>query len=402
MPEKLVLAMVGLPARGKSTMARKIAQAFQTDGLRVRVFNNGELRRRLTGPETSHPDFFSPTNLQGVKLREKLALINLELAKNYLQDSGDVAIVDAANVTKSRRQIIQEFFQGTVVLFLECVNSDREVLEANLARKAALKEFQSLPAQEAMESFRCRISHYESIYEPLAEEKNRLVVDSFECSILQEEFAQEVPYYERLRDVILTRYVNHLYLVRHGETIFNLQDRIGGDPELTLRGWQQAEELAKHFKSQRIPLIFTSSRKRTRQTAVPVARSQKDCTIIALQEFDEINSGVCEEMTYKEIRERFPHVAEARRKDKYGYVYPGGEGYATMEARIERGLRKVFYLSRPEDSIMIVGHRAVNRMILSHFVFRRKEEVPYIYMPQDGYYHIVVTANTKLFELKRF
>jgi broad specificity phosphatase PhoE/predicted kinase len=402
MAQKLVLAMVGLPARGKSTMARKIAQSFQMDGLRVKVFNNGELRRRLTGPETSHPDFFSPSNLQAVELRERLARTNLELAGRYLEGEGDVAIVDAANVTVSRRRMIQEFFKEKVVLFLECVNSDREVLEANLARKAGLEEFRNLSPGEALESFRSRISHYESIYEPLKEEKNRLVVDSFECCILKEEFSEEVPYYERLRDVILTRYVNHLYLVRHGETLFNLQDRIGGDPELTPRGWEQARALAMHFKPQRIPLVFTSSLKRTRQTAIPVAQSQEDCTIIPLPEFDEIHSGICEEMTYQEIRDRFPHVAEARRRDKYGYVYPGGEGYSTMEARIERGLRKVFYLSRPEDTIMIVGHRAVNRMILSHFVFRRKEEVPYIYMPQDGYYHIVVTPNLKLFELKRF
>lgn len=383
-------------------MARKIARTFQTDGLKVRVFNNGELRRRLTGPETSHPNFFSPKNFQAVELRERLARMNLKLAARYLEGEGDVAIVDAANVTRSRRRMIQEFFNNSVVLFLECVNSDREVLEANLARKASLDEFRSLSPGEALESFRSRISHYESIYEPLEQEKNRLVVDSFECCILQEQFKEEVPHYERLRDVIVTRYVNHLYLVRHGETVFNLEDRIGGDPELTPMGCKQAQALAFHFKTQRIPLVFTSSLKRTRQTAMPVARIQQDCSIIPLAEFDEIHSGICEEMSYKEIRERYPEVAEARRKDKYGYVYPGGEGYSTMESRIERGLRKVFYLSRPEDNIMIIGHRAVNRMILSHFVFRRKEEVPYIYMPQDGYYHIVVTPNIKLFELKRF
>jgi broad specificity phosphatase PhoE/predicted kinase len=402
MPKRLVLAMVGLPARGKSTMARKIARSLELDGLRVQVFNNGELRRRLTGPETSHPDFFSPANSKAVELREKLARTNLELAARYLNHGGEVAIIDAANVTSSRREMIQLFFRETPVLFLECVNSDQEVLEANLARKAAMEEFRSLSPGEALESFRSRISHYQSIYEPLGRENNRVVVDSFECRILQEELTEQVPHYERLRDVILTRYVNHLYLVRHGETRFNLEDRIGGDPELTPRGWQQAEALALHFQSQRIPLVFTSSLKRTRETAIPVARMQQDCTIIPLKEFNEIHSGICEEMTYQEIRDRFPHVAEARRRDKYGYVYPGGEGYSTMESRIERGLRKVFYLSRPEDTIMIVGHRAVNRMILSHFVFRRKEEVPYIYMPQDGYYHIVVTPNTKLFELKRF
>ena len=51
---------------------------------------------------------------------------------------------------------------------------------------------------------------------------------------------------------------------------------------------------------------------------------------------------------------------------------------------------------------MIVGHQAVNRLILSHFLYRREVDVPYIYIPQDRFYHIVSTQNKKLFELKRY
>jgi broad specificity phosphatase PhoE len=51
---------------------------------------------------------------------------------------------------------------------------------------------------------------------------------------------------------------------------------------------------------------------------------------------------------------------------------------------------------------MIVGHQAVNRLILSHFLYRRDVDVPYIYIPQDRFYHIVSTQNKKLFELKRY
>jgi hypothetical protein len=51
---------------------------------------------------------------------------------------------------------------------------------------------------------------------------------------------------------------------------------------------------------------------------------------------------------------------------------------------------------------MIIGHRAVNRMILSHFLFRRTEDVPYIYIPQDRFYHIVATQDKKLFQLKSY
>lgn len=402
MEGKLVVAMVGLPARGKSTMARKLEKAFTMDGVKVKIFNNGKLRRKLTGPETSLPDFFSPSNPQGVALRERFAMMNLEMARGFLQRKGQVAIIDAANVTGRRREAIERFFPETPVLFLECVNSDGEVLEAILHRKASMEEFAHLSLDVALESFRKRIEHYEAAYEPLCNERNQLIVDSFDGKVIQEKLTDSIPHYERLRDVVVTRYVEHLYLVRHGQSWFNLEDRIGGDPELTPEGWNQAEILAEHFSKERIPLIFTSSLKRAIQTAAPIARRQPNCTIIPLKEFDEINSGLCEEMTYEEIKDRYPEVYEARKRDKYGYIYPQGEGYVSMEERVERGLKKVFYLSDPEDSILIVGHRAVNRMILSHFFYRKKEEVPYIYMPQDGYYHIKVTPNLKLFELKRF
>jgi predicted kinase len=110
MEGKLVVAMVGLPARGKSTMARKLEKAFTMDGVKVKIFNNGKLRRKLTGPETSLPDFFSPSNPQGVALRERFAMMNLEMARGFLQRKGQVAIIDAANVTCRRREAIERFF----------------------------------------------------------------------------------------------------------------------------------------------------------------------------------------------------------------------------------------------------------------------------------------------------
>jgi len=129
---------------------------------------------------------------------------------------------------------------------------------------------------------------------------------------------------------------------------------------------------------------------------------QKRCAIIPLKDFDEIDSGVCECMTYEEIRSRMPHVSLARKKDKYNYIYPDGEGYTSMKYRVDMGIKKALYLSRDSQSIIIVGHRAVNRMILSHFLYRREEDVPYIYVPQDRFYHIVATQDKKLLQLKPY
>lgn len=399
MMDKLLIVLVGLPARGKSTMARKIARTIELDDVPVRVFNNGEVRRILSDENTSSPEFFSPDNEVGVAFRDKCTLINLEKARNFLIDSGKVSIIDATNVSRKRRKLIEDMFSDVPILFIECVNADEEALEANLERKAFLKEFCHLSAEVALDMFTRRIGFYESAYEPLNEERNRVLVDSFEACILQEHITDLIPYYDRIRDIITTRVVRNLFLLRHGETFYNLEDRIGGDSGLTEKGQAQAEALSRYFAPWRIPIIFTSNHKRTQQTASPIAEKQEHCSVISLPEFNEIDAGICEGMTYQEINEKMPIVAEARKRDKYGYVYPEGEGYATMEKRVHRGLQKVFYLNNLDDNIMIVGHQAVNRMILSSFVFRLKEEVPYIYMPQDRYYHIQVDPYKRISEL---
>ena len=59
-------------------------------------------------------------------------------------------------------------------------------------------------------------------------------------------------------------------------------------------------------------------------------------------------------------------------------------------------------LSGGQPGIVIIGHQAVNRMSLSLFLYRRTEDVPYTYVPQDQYFRIVATYRQKLVEMLRF
>ncbi|OPX41154.1 MAG: 6-phosphofructokinase [Desulfobacteraceae bacterium 4484_190.3] len=400
--EKLFVAMVGLPARGKSTIASKLKENLLKDAIKTRIFNNGQLRRRLMRENTSYPEFYSPDNREGVRLREKIALINIEKAKKYLEHDGNIAILDATNVSGNRRNIIVSLSNKYPLLFIECINNDAEILEESIKRKITLPEFQHLSENVAVRSFKQRIDYYKSIYDPLGKERNFVCLDSLNNKILKEDIRDSLPYYDRIRDFLVTDSVKNLFLIRHGETYFNLENRIGGDSRLTQKGQSQAVALARYFRKKVIPVIFTSEKTRTIETAKPIKELQGHCAIIPLREFNEIDSGVCEGMSYEEIREKMPSIYASRKLDKYNYVYPGGEGYVTMQERIGRGIKKALYLSGNAGNIMIVGHRAVNRMILSHFLYRRKEDVPYIYIPQDKFYHIIATQDKKLFQLKRF
>lgn len=401
--KKICIALVGLPARGKSTVASKLMQGLTQEGLTVRVFNNGDLRRKFIGERSSHPEFYNPENLEGRDSREDLAKRNLMEAQRFLAEEGDVAILDATNASFARRKLIYEGITEHPVLFVECVNDDPELLEASIMRKAKMPEFANMSRDEAVLSFKKRVEYYEKLFDPLEKEANYLRLDSLNTRIIEEKVTpQQLPYYIRIRDILVSDWVRNLYLVRHGQTYYNLEKRIGGDAELTEKGLAQAEALGKHFRDITIPYIFTSTRRRSHQTANPIQAVQEHCTTIALSEFDEIDAGVCEHMRYEDIRSQLPQEFDGRLVDKYNYVYPEGEGYVTMKERVDRGLKKAMYLSGNAEALMIVGHQAINRMILSHFLFRRTEDVPYIYIPQDQYFHIVSTQKKKLFELVRF
>ena len=102
---KLYVAMVGLPARGKSTLARRIRQGLLAEGIRAQIFNNGDVRRALMGAESTEPDFYNPDNSFGREARELIARRNMEQARAWLAGEGEVAILDATNASAARRAL---------------------------------------------------------------------------------------------------------------------------------------------------------------------------------------------------------------------------------------------------------------------------------------------------------
>ena len=84
---------------------------------------------------------------------------------------------------------------------------------------------------------------------------NYVKLDSLNNKIIAEEIKQELPYYGQIRDFLVTDTVKNLFLIRHGETFFNLENRIGGNSGLTEKGRVQAEALANYFKTKKIPYM---------------------------------------------------------------------------------------------------------------------------------------------------
>uniref|UniRef100_K3WPK5 6-phosphofructo-2-kinase domain-containing protein n=1 Tax=Globisporangium ultimum (strain ATCC 200006 / CBS 805.95 / DAOM BR144) TaxID=431595 RepID=K3WPK5_GLOUD len=161
--EKVVLVMVGLPARGKSFISHKIKNFLSWLGVRANIFNVGSLRRKMSTGKQSY-DFFDAQNVAAKQQREELAYAALDMALEWLGGGGEVAIFDATNTTNDRRvEVISRchrFSSDIKVIFLESI--------CNNAQKVTNSpDYKDMELEDAMADLRKRIEKYESVYEPL-------------------------------------------------------------------------------------------------------------------------------------------------------------------------------------------------------------------------------------------
>ena len=102
---------------------------------------------------------------------------------------------------------------------------------------------------------------------------------------------------------------------------------------------------------------------------------------------DELNAGSMEGMTYSEIREKFAHEYNLRKRDKLHYRYPGpgGEGYLDI---INRLGKVILEIERMTDHVLIIGHRSISRVLLAYFMGLKQEDISDLDVPLGVVYSL--------------
>ncbi len=375
--------MVGLPARGKSSVARRLHRYLSWLGYRTRIFNLGDYRRRVLGGGQG-PDFFAPGNAAGVLQRNRMAELALDDVREWFDlpagQEGHVAIYDATNSTRERRAWLMGEVRrmGATALFVESITDDPELIEGSIREKQLHSpDFAGLPSDAAEADFRERLAHYSSVYEPVDEDPlpYAKVIDAGRQVI-----ANRVEGYlpTRAATILMNLHLEPrpILLTRHGESDDNTRGRIGGDSSLTPAGRAFAKALAGWVSGRfpgESPVVWTSTLQRTRQTAAPLGAPARQWGAL-----DEINGGVCEGLTYEEIRARHPAEFEARQADKLRYRYPRGESYLDL---IERLHPVIIELERIRRPILVVAHQAVVRCLYAYFSGEPLARAPYLQVP---------------------
>ena len=166
----------------QSYVAHKLRGYLTWTGYQCRVFNVGKHRRERPEPDEHSGDgvgsradasFFSSDNSEAKQYREQLAMEVLDEAISWLcEEGGAVALFDATNTTRARRQRIlsrvEPVGSHVGVIFVECICNQPGVLASNMLQKVCgSPDFARMPLQQALEDLSARIENYKAVYEPL-------------------------------------------------------------------------------------------------------------------------------------------------------------------------------------------------------------------------------------------
>jgi alpha-ribazole phosphatase len=159
-----------------------------------------------------------------------------------------------------------------------------------------------------------------------------------------------------------------LWLVRHGLTAWNTQQRFCGhtDIPLSARGRVQAHWLARQLRNEAIATVYTSDLARALETAEIIASQRAQAIPVKISAaWREMDFGAWEGLTYAAVAEQF--------KDQLGFFThpeqcspPGGESLAQMLQRIQAELAAITCssVSPMEGDVVIVSHGGPLRILL--------------------------------------
>ncbi|KAF2616376.1 hypothetical protein F2Q68_00042703 [Brassica cretica] len=341
----LAIVLVGLPARGKTFTAAKLTRYLRWLGHDTKHFNVGKYRRLKHGVNQC-ADFFRADNQEGVEARTEVAALAMEDMIAWMEDGGQFGLTSLAATSSSVDYESGKIYAKKLANFVE----------KRLKNEKAASIWTSTLQRTILTAG--SIVGFPKVQWRALDEINSGVCDGMTYEEIKKNMPEE--YESRLKDKLRYRYPR-------GESYLDVIQRL--------------EPVIIELERQRAPVVVISHQAVLRALYAYFAdRPLKEIPQIEVQwrALDEINSGVCDGMTYEEIKKNMPEEYESRLKDKLRYRYPRGESYLDVIQRLEP---VIIELERQRAPVVVISHQAVLRALYAYFADRPLKEIPQIEMP---------------------
>ncbi|MGE7919753.1 histidine phosphatase family protein [Viridibacillus sp. NPDC093762] len=184
-----------------------------------------------------------------------------------------------------------------------------------------------------------------------------------------------------------------IYLLRHGETVFNSQGRYQGelDSPLTDDGIAQVKSIARVLK------MYIQDPKEWGIISSPLGRAMQSteiiCNTLGLDvskvqtdnRLSEVSVGSWAGLTIKEIEEKWPELL--KQTDHYNWYFnsPNGESYACVEERVTDWLKSI----EGHEKIIAVSHGLTGRILRGVYNNLEKNQALKLEVSQDTFFKLV-------------
>ena len=155
-----------------------------------------------------------------------------------------------------------------------------------------------------------------------------------------------------------------LYLIRHGETDWNVERRCQGfsDSPLNETGRRQAEATARHLSDIKIDAIYSSTLGRAYEMACLIA-GYHGASVRTTDAFRELNQGEFEGLTLTELVENHSDFLQRWLSNPADIKVPGGESMRELQARAWSALEEIVE-GRDDGNVVVVSHNLCNLALL--------------------------------------
>ena len=157
--------------------------------------------------------------------------------------------------------------------------------------------------------------------------------------------------------------MSRVYLVRHGQTAWNVGEIFRGRADIPLdeTGKGEVHLAGETLKDETLHAVYSSPLSRSMETAENIAKFH-DISVTPLDAIIDISSGEWEGLGNQEVQQKYPELHALWLSEPHKVLFPGGESLDEVRSRTMAALEDLL-VKHQDENFALVAHRVPNKVI---------------------------------------
>jgi broad specificity phosphatase PhoE len=157
--------------------------------------------------------------------------------------------------------------------------------------------------------------------------------------------------------------MSRVYLVRHGQTAWNVGEIFRGRADIPLdeTGRQEVHLAGETLKDETLHAVYSSPLSRSMETAENIAKFH-DISVTPLDAIIDVSYGEWEGLGNQEVQQKYPDLHALWLTEPHKVLFPGGESLDEVRSRTMAALEDLL-VKHQHENFALVAHRVPNKVI---------------------------------------